>query len=196
MKHFRRLLVLMFCMAMVLALPFTAEAAKKVKLSKKKVTQPCNTAMTILELKGAKGKKIKWTSSNKKVVTIDSNGSNRCILVSRKAGKAKVKAKYKGKTYTCKVTVKEKPQLETDSLKLNVGSLDNLMVWGTAKKVTWSVEDESIVRLSVADEYMADIEGLKAGKTKITATVGKKKMTCTVTVSDKPEDKENMDDDE
>ena len=56
----------------------------------------------------------------------------------------KIKAKYKGKTYTCKVTVKDKPAITPSTLSVDVGESHYVSVWGTAKKVTWSIADKSI----------------------------------------------------
>lgn len=181
MKRFKWVCMLMLMAAMFLASPFTAEAAK-IKLNKKKATQPCNTAMTVLELKGVNKGKVVWKTSNKKVATCDNNGSKYCIVVSHKAGKAKIKAKYKGKTYTCKVTVKEKPTIDPSKLSLDVGDSAYVTVWGTAKKVKWSVADKTIVQLQKDQKYTYKVKGLKAGKTKVKAKVGKKTLTCTITV--------------
>ena len=104
MKRFKWVCMLLLLAAMFLASPFTAEAAK-IKLNKKKATQPCNTAMTVLELKGVNKGKVVWKTSNKKVATCDNNGSKYCIVVSHKAGKTKVKAKVGKKTLTCTITV-------------------------------------------------------------------------------------------
>ena len=46
--------------------------------------------------------KVKWSSSNKKVATVNSKGK----VVAKKKGTAKISAKVGGKTYRCKVTVK------------------------------------------------------------------------------------------
>jgi hypothetical protein len=48
-------------------------------------------------------KKIKWSTSNKKVATVTSKGK----VKAKKAGKATITAKVGSKKYTCKVTVKD-----------------------------------------------------------------------------------------
>ena len=89
-------------MALTLIFPVNAEAASKVKLNKTKLTLEVGKTAT-LKLKGAKVKK--WSSSNKKVVTVSSKGK----VKAKKAGTATIKAKAKnGKIYKCKVTVKKK----------------------------------------------------------------------------------------
>ncbi len=53
-----------------------------------------------LSISGA-ASKIKWSSSNKNVATVDAAG----MVTARKKGNAKIKAVYKGKKYTCKTKV-------------------------------------------------------------------------------------------
>ncbi len=69
----------------------------KATLTKKK---GANHSVT-LKMQWAKGK-VKWSSSNKKVATVNSKGK----VVAKKKGTAKISAKVGGKTYRCKVTVK------------------------------------------------------------------------------------------
>ena len=52
-------------------------------------------------LKRAKGKKVKWSASNK-CVSLKKHG-NRVRVTYRKKGTCYVRAKYKGKTYKCKI---------------------------------------------------------------------------------------------
>lgn len=82
----------------------TSESAAKTKiaLNKTKVTLTVGQSVT-LRLKGI-GKKVKWSSGNKKVATVNSKGK----VKARKAGKAKITAKAGKKKYSCKVTVKKK----------------------------------------------------------------------------------------
>lgn len=83
----------------------SAEAATKVKLSKTKLTLTVGKTKTLSLKKGSKKLSgIKWSSSNKKIATVTKAGK----ITAKKAGTVKIKAKYKGKTYTCKVTVKKK----------------------------------------------------------------------------------------
>ncbi len=84
-----------------------SQAKKKVKLSKKKTTIDVNEVKT-LTLKNAK-KKVKWTTSNKKVVSIESKYGKykRKVDISGcKKGKATITAKCARKRYKCKITVK------------------------------------------------------------------------------------------
>lgn len=78
---------------------YTVEAAS-VKINKKsKTIYEGNTYN--LKITGTK-KKVKWSTSNKKVATVDSKGK----VKAKSNGKATITAKVGGKKYTCKVNVK------------------------------------------------------------------------------------------
>lgn len=69
-------------------------------------------------------------------------------------------------------------KLSKKSLSLEAGKTAVLKVKG-AKKVKWATSDKSVATVSKAGKVTA----VKAGTAKITATVNKKKYTCTVTVT-------------
>ena len=76
--------------------------------------------------------------------------------------------------------------------KKTVGKFDSVELSVKSKKegtVTFKVEDESIAK--IIDSYkndngnfVAEILGLKAGQTKVTASLGDKKISCTITVEE------------
>lgn len=75
---------------------------KKIALNKRKMTlNPGQTAS--LKLSGAPKAKVKWKSSNRRIVTV-SKGK----IKAKKTGTAKVTAAYKNKKYVCRITVKKK----------------------------------------------------------------------------------------
>lgn len=81
------------------------KAAKKVKLSTKKLTVTVGKKKT-LKLKNNK-KKVKWTvTSGKARIKLKSKKKTSVVIVGKKAGTAKVQAKVGKKKYTCKVSVK------------------------------------------------------------------------------------------
>ena len=85
---------------LVLALPVDAKAATDVHLNKTKVTLYVGQSTT-LKLSGAKVKK--WKSNDKNIATINKNGK----VTAKKKGTTTIVATTKnGKTYKCKVTVK------------------------------------------------------------------------------------------
>jgi len=102
--------VIIMALALTLAMPVTAQAAKKKtpKISKTKVTMTITKKKTKpavqLKVKNVSAKNVKWTTSNKKVATVSKNGK----VVAKKKGSAVITVKVKGsKTLRCKVTVKD-----------------------------------------------------------------------------------------
>ena len=93
------LLTILFTLSLVAFSPVKAEAAGKVKLNKTKVLLEIGESYQ-LKVKNTSSK-VKWSSSNKKVVKVSSKG----VLTPKSVGSAKVKAKLNGKKYTCKGTV-------------------------------------------------------------------------------------------
>lgn len=89
------------------------KSKKKIKLNKKKATIKVGKAIK-LKLKNAKAKKVKWRSTNKKVATVSKKGT----VKARKKGKTTIIAKYKGKKYRCKITVKKAVIKKTEN-KIN-----------------------------------------------------------------------------
>ena len=82
-------------------------AAKKVHLKKTKITLTTGKTYT-LKLLDKKGKtisaaKVKWKSANTKIATVSKKGK----ITAKKKGKVIITATYKGKKYTCTVTVKK-----------------------------------------------------------------------------------------
>ena len=99
----------------------TKKKSKKIKMDPKKLSVYQGDYDWIC-LDKANNKKVKWRSSNKKIVSIKKDGEY-CRITGKKKGKAVITAKYKGKTYKCKVTVKEKAK--------NVFALDKIKNGGT-----------------------------------------------------------------
>ncbi len=99
-----------FAIMLTLAMPVSTEAARKKapKLNKTKTTLTITKKKTKpavqLKVKNAAGRKVKWATINKKVVTVSKNGK----VVAKKKGSAVITVKVKGsKTLRCKVTVKD-----------------------------------------------------------------------------------------
>ena len=85
-----------------------AFAGKKIQLNSKKL-DIMESESHVLRLIGA-GKNVKWSiKSGKDNVSLESAKANRVIIYGKKAGSASVNAKFKGKTYTCKVNVSALP---------------------------------------------------------------------------------------
>ena len=89
----------------------SAAKTKKITISKKKLTMKKGEKKT-LKLKNVtkkQSKKITWKSSKKKVATVSKKG----LVTAKNTGKATITARYKKKSYTCKVTVKKAQEEET-----------------------------------------------------------------------------------
>ena len=69
-------------------------------------------------------------------------------------------------------------KISKSKTQLTVGASTTLKMTGTSKKVTWKSNNKSIATVSSSGK----VTGKKTGKAVITATVNKKKYTCTVTV--------------
>ena len=108
LKKMKNVINLVLCFAMLISViqisPQNVYAAKKIKLSKTKVILYVGEK-DYLDLYDGKNQVLglKWTSSNKKVATVDSVGHIKAL----KAGTTKITVKYKKKKYICKVTVKD-----------------------------------------------------------------------------------------
>ena len=114
----------------------TVSAASAPKLNKTSVTIKKGKTCK-LTLKGAKAKKVKWSSRNKKIATVK-NG----LVTAKKAGSTKIIAKYKGKKYACKVKVKNPAPVQPEEDANSSGNL-TLTVDGTKLDVAW--EDNASV---------------------------------------------------
>ena len=180
MSNLRKIMgafLLALCMSIIapstvpLATTITTVEAAKIKLSKTKATLIKGQSLK-LEVKNT-SKKAKWSTSDKKIVTVNSKGK----ITAKKAGTATITATISNKKYTCKITV-EQPKLSQTNLTLGKGKSETLSLEGTKQKVKWSTSNKSIATVSSKGK----VTGKKLGKAKITATVGNKKYTCTVTV--------------
>lgn len=80
-----------------------------------------------------------------------------------------------------KSDAKPKIALNKKKVTLTVGKSVKLKLKGTGKKAKWSSSNENVAMVSSSGKVMA----LKAGKTKITAKIKKKKYFCNVTVKKK-----------
>lgn len=90
-------------------------SAATVKLSATKKTVYYGSSTT-LKVKNTK-KTVKWSTKNEKVATVNSKGK----VTAKGLGTTYIYAKVSGKTYKCKVTVKDRNQTASKSFKVNGG---------------------------------------------------------------------------
>ena len=102
--------MMMVVFAAMLLMVAPVQAASKTKTTK--VTLKAGQSKT-LRVKTAS--KVKWSSSNKAIVTVNKKGK----IVARRAGKAKITAKYGKKKAVFVVTVKDTPCVASSIRKEN-----------------------------------------------------------------------------
>ena len=161
--------------------------ATSVRLNQKKLSLLKGKKYTLkatIKPSNVKNRKLKWTSSNKKVATVDKKGK----VTAKKKGTATITVKTaNGKKYSCKVTVKE---VRSKKIKLNVKKLKayrgykftlkgKLTPSNSTDKITWKSSNPKVATVS----SKGVITMKKKGKTVITATTESgKKAKVQVTV--------------
>lgn len=181
MKNFKKICFsLLIIFSLTFAVPnilpldngiINVKAATKPKLNKKNTTLIKGQTL-VLKVSGTKSK-IKWSSSNKTVATVNSTGK----VTAKKKGTATITAKIRKKTLSCKITV-ETPSINKKTLSLQKGETYSLKINGTKQKVKWSSSDKNIATVNKNGKVTAK----KAGSAKIFATVSNKKYICKLTV--------------
>lgn len=169
------------CMSLMLVVPgiltdnsygiSTVEAAGKVKINKNKAYVSKGDTVK-LSVSGT-SKKVKWSTSSKKIATVSSKG----VVKGIKKGNATITAKVAGKKYKCKVTV-ELPSISKKKVSLNAGSSTTLKVKNTKQKVSWKSSNKRVATVT----SKGVVKGIKKGTATITAKIGNKRLTCKVTV--------------
>lgn len=112
MKTIRRFFIFMMLICMMISVPVSASS---LKISKSYVTMKKGSKK---RLTVNTKKKVKWSSTNKKVATVSSKG----VVKAKKAGTAYIKAKVGKKVLKCKVKVKKaKKKLTPSKLEEYIG---------------------------------------------------------------------------
>ena len=174
-KLHKKLALLILTLALSMSV-FSATVWAAPRMSKTKLTLLKGQSYT-LKVKKAEGT-VKWSSKKTKIATVTKKGK----VKAKKKGTVYIIAKADGARLKCKVTV-EDPKLNKTKASLDVGKTLALQLKGTKQKISWKSSDKKVA--TVTSKGL--VYGVAAGTTKITATVLKKKFTCTVTVN-KPQD--------
>ena len=159
----------------VFAVPASASAAAKPKLNKTKATIT-RTKSVKLKLKNATASKVKWSSSKKSVASV-SKGK----VTGKKAGKATITAKYNGKSYKCKVTVKGRTikkgsfslcRTQKTTLQLKNGSkVLKANSWKSSNKSVATVTSKGVVTANKVGSAVISCKDKYGDTYKITAKV-------------------------
>ena len=151
-------------------------ATCKITVKKPYLTQ---TSLTIytgetywLYVKNGNGK-ITWKSSKPSIVQVSAKGK----VTGLSAGEATITVTRSGISMKCKVIVKT-VRISKSTLNLYQGQSDKLSIIRTQKQVKWSSSNTKVATVSAKGKVTAK----SSGKATITATVDKKKYTCTVKV--------------
>lgn len=169
------------------------EYVTKVKLNKtsyKLAYKKTYTLKATVETKNTTNKKIQWTSSNPKVVSVSSSGK----ITGKKYGTATITAKAldgSGSKATCKVQVVRpvtKVKLNVSNITMLTGKTTKMKATitpsnATIKSVTWTSSDEKVAKVL----SNGTVSALSAGTTIIRATAkdnSGKSSYCLVTVKD------------
>ncbi len=148
LKQFFTMVLMVVLVAGIL--PIQSEAAQ-VKLSSKKITIYVGSSKK-LSIQGT-SKKVRWDSSDKEIAQVASNGR----VTGKKAGTALVRAKVSGKTYKCKVTVKN-PFLNKTAKTIKVGNSYTLKLTGTAAK-SWKSSKSAVAAVNKKGKVTAKKDG-------------------------------------
>ncbi len=105
----KKYLSLLLTLALIFSLagPAQTVSAATIKLDKTKASLSVNDTIT-LKLSGT-SKSPKWSTSNKKIATVNSKGTVKAI----KEGNANITAILNGKKYVCKVNIKKESGVST-----------------------------------------------------------------------------------
>ena len=169
-KPYQKLVLLILTLALAISV-FSTAAWATPRMSKTKLTLLKGQTYT-LKVKKAEGT-VNWSSKKKTIATVK-NGK----VKAKKKGTVYIIAKVDGARLKCKVTV-EDPKLSKSKATLDPGKTLALQLKGTKQKITWKSSNKKIATVS----SKGLVKGVAAGTAKITATVLKKKFTCTVTVN-------------
>lgn len=116
---------------------------------------------------------VKWSSSNKKVATVNGKG----VVKGRKSGTCKVVARFGGKKYACKVTVVN-PRLNKKKITVYNSRSFRLKVTGGKGRIRWKSGNKKVATVSKKGTVTAG----KGGTCTITAVRNGITLKCKVTV--------------
>lgn len=180
-NSFKAIVILMFIMGMIPVsvneLPGQAsvvQAATNIKMNRTQATLIKGQAVQ-LKLNGAQGKVV-WSSSNKKAAVVNTIGK----VTAKAKGTAVIKAKFRNKTYSCKIQV-ETPRISKTSVNLYTNGSYTLKMLDTRQKVSWRSSKTSVATVNSKGKITAK----KTGTANITAVVSNRKYTCKVVVKQK-----------
>ena len=146
--------------------PDSVFAAKKAKISKTKATIYVGKTIK-LKVKNNK-KKVKWSTSNKKVAKVSKKGKVKGI----KAGKATITAKVGKKAYKCKIKVKKKRNKKSNIKKPVIKPAESETTVEPTTKPEQPTIDESKLNEKDKNALKNIIENIKSSGVDISDNMG------------------------
>lgn len=123
------------------------------KLSKKSILMYMKESKKLSVKNNKKKKKVKWSSSDKSVVTVSKNGK----INAKKIGKAVITAKVGKKKLKCKVSVRHSLKAEKKSVLIKLYGHINIDFpedkWYSVK---CDIKDKDILKLDSTDDYKSE----------------------------------------
>lgn len=116
---------------------------------------------------------VKWSSSNKKVATVNGKG----VVKGKKSGNCKVVARFGGKEYACKVTVVN-PRLNKKKITVYNSRSFRLKVTGGKGRIRWKSGNKKVATVS----KKGTVTAIKGGTCTVTAVRNGIALKCRVTV--------------
>lgn len=148
---------------------------KQISLSKTSCTGNVGDVIS-LDLKNAPAGDVTWRSSNSSVASVDKDG----MVTAKTAGSAVITAKYNGKSYICRISIKKvlTPKLNYDATDVKLGHPLQLKLLNASGSVIWKSTNSKVATVSSTGK----VTGKAKGFAKITATYKGKTYTCEVYV--------------
>ncbi len=143
------------------------------KLTKKSISMYARNTKKLYVKNNRQKKKVKWSSSNKAVVTVSKNGT----VKAKKVGKATITAKVGKKKLRCKVTVKPALKIADRTVTIRGNGFIKLSFpYGKWYSVNYSIKDKSILAFDHSGNWEEDNTNVfyfnvkKTGTTYVTFT--------------------------